>query len=741
MACLTNLELTFAAAAAAVLWAVCALILAWVIRNSRFAGQPAFVLTLAAMLWWLFTVVFDLASQSEACKIGWSLVAWPGITLLPIAWSFFVFDYTMNTSQERQPLRLLFYVGLPCVTGAIALTNSQTRLLYGTATRMVTEGDITYVIFDHGPLFYAVASVLYIFVMTALSVLGYAFIKAKKIIRPFIGVLFSITAVPLSANLAYIFGNFTVFGYDPTPFMFAVALIALSWLLLNNTMMDTVAQGRNLLFYATQDPVIIMDANGRFAAANPAAQALFHEQLPRNGEPLDHLEKVGPILKSVIDTGELFLADPVRLKGRVFDPRALPIESPIESRNPLLGWSVSLVDITERERSSEALRTALTDAKDANRAKSHFLANVSHEIRTPLNGILGMTSVLADTELSAEQRDYLQVIEESGQVLLNTIGDVLDLSKIEAGRMVLESRPFVLRDAIEGARALFSARACEKGLELSVDVDEALPRLILGDAHRFRQVLHNLVSNAIKFTETGGVRITAEPAGNGTKLLVRVHDSGPGVPAHARDRIFLPFQQADASDTRRYGGTGLGLSISRQLCQQMDGSLQLATGNEVGAIFEIRLPLIAPADEFDGSTQSTPLPDTVLDAPEIDVLVVDDNKTNRLILQKFLAGAPCHVQTASSGPKAIDMLRHKPFDVVLMDIQMPEMGGMEVTRRIRSLEKAADRKRCFIVAVTANAMPEQLERYLNADMDEVLSKPVSKAQLLSLVDRARRRLA
>ena len=741
MGCLLDLQPSFAAVAAGILWLVCASILAWLAVRSRFPGQPAFLLTMAAMQWWLFTAAVDLGSANEACKVGWSLAAWPGITLVPIAWSYFLFDYTLNTSHGRKPVRRLIYLILPGIAGIIALTNNQTHLLYGTDTRLVTVDGSSYVVFDHGPLFYMVAAGLYVFVMSALGVLVFAFVKARKIIRPFLGVLLLITAAPLTANLAYVLWGVTLFGYDPTPFMFAVALIALSWLLLNNTMMDTGAQGRSLLFYATQDPVIIVDAGGGFAGGNPAARALFGHRLPRLGTTVEHLETIGPLVRSLVSSGEPGSTESIRLGGRVFDFRALPIESPIQTKRPLLGWTVSLVDITERENAAEALRAALARAEAANQAKSHFLANVSHEIRTPLNGILGMASVMAETTLDEEQRDFLQIIEESGQVLLTTIGDVLDLSKIEAGKMVVETRPFVLRDALEAARALFAASARKKGLQLSVTVEETLPKAIVNDAHRFRQVLHNLLSNAIKFTPTGGVTITAglsEEAGD--TLVVRVSDTGPGVSADARERIFKPFLQADAGDTRRFGGTGLGLSISRQLCQLMGGDLILVESRGGGATFEIRLPLTVASEEEVAAAVKADAPTTaVLGGPVLDVLVVDDNRTNRLILEKLAQRSACRVQSASSGPEAIDMVRGSPFDIVLMDIQMPEMGGVEATRFIRAIERAEGRKPSFVVAVTANAMPEQLAHYRTTDMDEVLPKPVSKAQLLKLIEAVRDR--
>lgn len=732
MNCLANLDVNLASGAAAALLAVCSVVLVRIARNIPFAGQLSFVLTLAAMLWWLFTVVFDLASQSETCKVGWSLAAWPGIVLVPIAWTFFVFDYSMSKRRIRRPVRIIAYIGLPGLVSVIAVTNRWTHLLYGPDTRLVTEGGNSFVIFDHGPLFFAVAAILYIFLIAALGLLTFVFLKAKKVIRPFMGALIIITAAPVAANLAYIGWGVTVFGFDPTPFTFAVSLIALSWLLVNNSMMDTAAQGRILMFYASQDPVILVDAGGHFVSANPAAKDFFSHQLPKHGATLEHLEGIGPLLKDLIVDGDINSAAPIRIGGRVFDPRAVPIDSPIQSQIPLLGWSISLVDITERERSAEALREALAHAESANRAKTHFLANVSHEIRTPLNGVLGMAAVLSETALDEEQREFLQAIEDSGQILLTTIGDVLDLSKIEAGKMTLENRPFALGIALEGARALFSARANEKGLSLSVEIHEDLPKAIIGDDHRFRQVLHNLVSNAVKFTQTGSVTLTAEPAENGALLLVRVSDTGPGVSRDARDTIFQPFQQADGSDARKFGGTGLGLSISRQLCHLMGGSLQLATGVEQGATFEIRLPLLPATDEPKAETQPVLRSASAPEPTAVDVLVVDDNKTNRLILQKFLSSI-CRVQSVSSGPEAIDLARSFAFDVILMDIQMPEMDGVETTQKIRCIEQEIGREPSFIVAVTANAMPEQLNHYLSAGMDEVLAKPVSKEPLLSLI--------
>jgi len=592
MTCLTSLEYTFASASAAALWAVCVLVLVWVVRNNCFAGKPAFVLTLVAMLWWLFTVAFDLASQGETCKVGWSLAAWPGITLLPIAWAFFVFDYTMNTSQGRRPIRLLFYIGLPCLAGTIALTNSQTHLLYGTDTRLVTQGAHSFVVFDHGPLFFAVAAGLYIFVTSALSVLAYAFFKARKIIRPFLGVLIIITAAPLAANLAYIGWGVTVFGYDPTPFMFAVALIALSWLLLNNSMMDTAAQGRNLLFYATQDPVIIIDAGRRFACANPAATAVFGKKMPRYGETLDHLEKIGPVLKSFKETGEVNGAEPIKLRERVFVLRILPIESPIQTKRPLLGWSVSLVDITEREYAAEALREALAHAEAADHAKSQFLAMISHELRTPMSSVKGGLDLAlhgAAGDVSPPLRNLLTIAQRNSLRLLKLADDVLDLQKLDLGTITLQLQDLGAVEFLHDVIEEYEVYATEANVGLT-NISGNVNRQLRADPYRLKQVVGNVISNAIKFSPEGG-QVECSTRLIGTKLRISVQDSGIGIPENQEDQVFGRFNQIENSASKASGGSGLGMHIAKILIERMDGSISYESRLGVGTTFHIDIAL------------------------------------------------------------------------------------------------------------------------------------------------------
>lgn len=592
MTCLLTPEFNIASGSAAALWVVCALVMVVVIRNNRFAGKPAFILTLAAMLWWLFTVTFDLASRGEACKIAWSLAAWPGITLLPVTWAFFVLDYTMNTHRGHMWIRLLLYIGLPSIAGFIALTNGQTHLLYGTGTQLIVDGEYSFVEFEHGPLFYAVAAGLYVFVVCAIGGLTYALFRAQSNIRPFLGLLIFITAAPLVGNLAYIGWGFTVFGYDPTPFLFAVALIALSWLLLNNTMMDTEALGRSLLFYATNDPVILMDADGRFAGANPAARSVFGKAIPKYGKSLTHLEKIGPILTAFRKSGELDNCDPIRLQGRVFDMRVLPIESPIKSSSNLLGWAISLVDITERERSAEVLRDAVAHAEAANIAKSQFLAMISHELRTPMTSVKGGLDLAlhgAVGEISDPMRDLLVIAQRNSLRLLKLIDDVLDLQKLDLSTMNIEARTLdadaFLHDLVEE----YEAYATEAEVELAI-VSGPVNKQISADVDRLKQVVGNVVSNAVKFSPKGGCVECAMQV-TGASLRLSVKDSGIGIPENEQHRVFGRFSQIDGSASRSSEGSGLGMHIAKLLIERMGGAISYESELGRGTTFYIDIPL------------------------------------------------------------------------------------------------------------------------------------------------------
>jgi PAS domain S-box-containing protein len=398
-------------------------------------------------------------------------------------------------------------------------------------------------------------------------------------------------------------------------------------------------------------------------------------------------------------------------------------------------------NITDRKTAEAELIKAKEDAEAANRAKSTFLATMSHEIRTPLNGVLGMAQAMVVDALSDVQRERLDVIRQSGETLLAILNDVLDLSKIEAGKLELEETEFDIVALARGAHAAFTAIANKKGLSFGLTVRPAAKGVWVGDSTRVRQILYNLVSNALKFTETGEVRVEVETGGEGLRLIVS--DTGIGITPDALQGLFQKFEQADASTTRRYGGTGLGLAICRELAGLMGGSISVHSELGAGSVFTVDLPLAKVADGMQqgdgepaaqGSDAKAP-PAGALGGSALRVLAAEDNSVNQLVIKTLLHQIGIEPHIVSTGREAVDAWEGDDWDLILMDIQMPEMDGPTASGIIRERERARGRTRTPIVALTANAMSHQVAQYLEAGMDDFIAKPIEVSRLFSVLQR------
>ncbi len=502
--------------------------------------------------------------------------------------------------------------------------------------------------------------------------------------------------------------------------------------------------------------LVLLDPQGRVTFANPEAEALLGWSAAELGAQDvfallegDAANPEGSLLRDAFVREVIAQGLPARAAEATFarrDGSRVPVSwamNPFEQNGRVTGAYLIFHDDTHHKRIEDELRRALHDAAAASRAKSEFLDNMSHELRTPMNGVLGTMELLLAMPLPPEQRELVEVAQRSGEGLLQILVDLLDFSKLEAGKMQLEERPYDAGALVAEVAQLLARSAAQKGLELRVRVAPEVPPLLLGDAARTRQIVVNLLGNAIKFTQRGHVAVAASVVEEGATawFQLEVADTGIGIAPEVQARLFQPFTQADGAMNRRFGGTGLGLAITQRLAEVMHGRVSVTSAPGEGSTFRVQLPLVeAPATAIPvAAPPVAPEPELAGRAPAehsfagLRVLVVEDNTVNQRVIRRLLEGFGCEVALANDGVEGVEACGAHAYDVVFMDCQMPNMDGFQATHAIR--EGEGEGRRVPIVAVTANALAGDRERCLAAGMDDFLTKPIKATGLAAALER------
>ena len=601
--------------------------------------------------------------------------------------------------------------------------------IYYSRVSFVTEGLYPHLILEKGPLYYIFLAQMVFHMVSCLVFTVRASARYGKENRNISMMALGICCIfPITGILFSVFQ--VIEGYDPVPACEALSIIAFGIIIVFNHIFDITISAHEDIIKTMDEAVLIVDVDGGFVEANDRAKELFQSLSRfRKGEQVCREN-----LKDVFATNSYF---EYVTCNHTFEVHA----NEIWNNRVLVGYSIVFVDITQSRNQIEQMKILKANAENANQAKSEFLARVSHEIRTPINAVIGMNEMVLRESSEENVKKYSMDIKTSAHALLGIINDILDFSKIESGKMEIVPAEYELNSMLNDLFNMFSLRAHEKGLGFEVNIDPGLPSKLYGDDIRIRQVLINLLTNAVKYTRKGTVtfEVTGERNGEDEILHFKVRDTGIGIKQEDIPKLFSAFERIDEEKNRDIEGTGLGMNISLQLLRLMNTDLQVESVYGEGSRFFFALPQrivdAEPIGDFKERARQAAREHTYhasFTSPEGEILLVDDNRVNRRVFCGLLKQTKVQITDVGSGRECLDHIRQKHYDLIFLDHMMPEMDGMETMQRMKEMEDNLC-KDTPVIMLTANAITGAKEQYLEAGFDDFLAKPIDQAKLERLM--------
>ena len=666
----------------------------------------------------------DKASYVVALKLGYLGRIWIGLAL---------FLFGMELCRIYVPV---------IVTGSLAIIhaiiyacilNIENNTLYYKSMDFVMQGDFPRLLHTGGILYYVQAVMSLGYTVLGVGLILYSYIREKNVITKKRYLMMTIAMFSIGTSyIMYIFKLIALADvFDVTIFGFAIGTLFMLIAIFKYKMLDAEAIARDYIVEELSEGIIVVDDEGRITYCNKPVMRLFPELAKPNLNSHD--------AKNVIERIKFAIhcEEPIKLNDHVYTPRINTLMQNDEN----VGTMYVIADDSEHYRYMDELRHQKQIADEANKAKSQFLANMSHEIRTPINAILGMDEMVLRESKEKEIREYAEDIQESGKTLLALVNDILDFSKVEEGKMEIISVAYETESMINDLVNMIKSRAAGKGLKFDVDYDHNIPRLLKGDEIRIKQCALNLLTNAVKYTQEGTVRLSIGFRKiDSIRIMIdfAISDTGPGIRPEDMDNLFSPFARIDEEKNRNIEGTGLGISITKKLLDLMGSELHVSSKVGEGSTFSFgveqevldRESVGEFAEKESAQKENRHSYKELFHAPDASVLVVDDIKMNLTVISKLLKRTELNVDTALSGPDALKMASQKSYNIVFIDHLMPDMDGMETLRYMKE-EEGGDKP--VYIALTANAIAGAREMYLDAGFDDYISKPVQGERLEKLI--------